>query len=225
MEGFAVLRAARTRRRSGHRIARHLQPLRRPRAKRLGFRRGNRRTRRAFSRRFSLRSTPPAACPAMTLYARVLAVSERHVHLRRADQRPARRRARRARPPRRHRRTQQGRGARREFELIKVSYGAIPYLGDRYRILRSGGALGRGCGPLLVARAGRLAAALCDFARKRIAIPGERTTAFMLLQLALGRRPNVADALRPHRSGGRRRSGRRRPDHPRVALHLSATRG
>ena len=30
-----------------------------------------------------------------------------------------------------------------------------------------------------------------DFARKRIAIPGERTTAFMLLQLALGRRPKT----------------------------------
>ena len=28
-----------------------------------------------------------------------------------------------------------------------------------------------------------------DFARKRIAIPGERTTAYMLLQLALGTRP------------------------------------
>jgi 1,4-dihydroxy-6-naphthoate synthase len=30
-----------------------------------------------------------------------------------------------------------------------------------------------------------------DFARKRIAIPGERTTAFLLLQLALGRRPKT----------------------------------
>ena len=38
------------------------------------------------------------------------------------------------------------------FALTKVSYGAIPYLLDRYRILRAGGALGRGCGPLVIAR-------------------------------------------------------------------------
>jgi 1,4-dihydroxy-6-naphthoate synthase len=60
---------------------------------------------------------------------------------------------------------------------------------DRYRILPSGGALGRACGPLLVARPAGSPQLFSDFARKRIAIPGERTTAFMLLQLALGRRP------------------------------------
>ena len=78
--------------------------------------------------------------------------------------------------------------ARGEFELIKVSYGAIPHLTDRYRILRSGGAVGRGCGPLLVARPASSPELFADFARRRIAIPGERTTAFMLLQMALGRR-------------------------------------
>jgi len=77
------------------------------------------------------------------------------------------------------------------YELTKVSYGAIPYLMDRYRILPSGGALGRGCGPLLVARPEASAPLFSDFARKRIAIPGERTTAFMLLQLALGSRPKT----------------------------------
>ena len=79
--------------------------------------------------------------------------------------------------------------ARGEYELVKVSYGAVPYLTDRYRVLRSGGALGRGCGPLLVARPADSPILFADFARRRIAIPGERTTAFMLLQLALGRRP------------------------------------
>jgi len=76
------------------------------------------------------------------------------------------------------------------YELTKVSYGAIPYLMKNYRILRSGGALGRACGPLLVSRPG-VGTLFMDFADKRIAIPGERTTAFMLLQLAFGRRPNV----------------------------------
>jgi len=81
--------------------------------------------------------------------------------------------------------------ARGEFELIKVSYGAVPFLMDRYRILPSGGALGRGCGPLLVALPADSPPLFADFARKRIAIPGERTTAFLLLQLALGKRPRV----------------------------------
>jgi 1,4-dihydroxy-6-naphthoate synthase len=79
--------------------------------------------------------------------------------------------------------------ARGEFQLTKVSYGAIPFLMDRYRILSSGGAVGRGCGPLLVARPAQSPAHFSEFAHVRVAIPGERTTAFMLLQLALGRRP------------------------------------
>jgi 1,4-dihydroxy-6-naphthoate synthase len=80
--------------------------------------------------------------------------------------------------------------ARAEYELTKVSYGAIPYLMGSYRILRSGGALGRGCGPLVVTRpdAARDLAAVRDL---RVAIPGEHTTAFMLLQLALGERPQT----------------------------------
>jgi len=80
--------------------------------------------------------------------------------------------------------------ARAEHELTKVSFGAIPYLMRNYRILRAGGALGRGCGPLVVTRPG-VAATLADLRDLRVAIPGERTTAFMLLQLALGARPQT----------------------------------
>jgi 1,4-dihydroxy-6-naphthoate synthase len=78
--------------------------------------------------------------------------------------------------------------ARGEYALTKVSYGAVPYLMDRYRILSSGGAVGRACGPLLVALPAESPPLFAEFAGKRIASPGERTTAFMLLQLALGRR-------------------------------------
>lgn len=81
--------------------------------------------------------------------------------------------------------------ARGEFALTKVSYGAIPSLMDRYRILPSGGALGRGCGPLLVALPGEAPPLFSEFAGKRIAIPGEHTTAYLLLQLALGTRPKT----------------------------------
>lgn len=79
--------------------------------------------------------------------------------------------------------------SRGEFELIKVSYGAVPFLLDRYRILPAGGAIGRGSGPLLVALPAESPPLFADFAGKRIAIPGERTTAYLLLRLALGTRP------------------------------------
>ena len=75
-----------------------------------------------------------------------------------------------------------------QYSLTKVSYGAIPMLMDKYRILRAGGALGRGCGPLLIARPGT-GTTLEDFKDKLIAIPGEMTTAFTLLRLAMGVRP------------------------------------
>ncbi len=77
-----------------------------------------------------------------------------------------------------------------DYELTKVSYGAIPLLMEDYRILRAGGALGRGCGPLLITRPGN-GAALEDFTNRLIAIPGEMTTAFMLLRLAMNRRPQT----------------------------------
>jgi 1,4-dihydroxy-6-naphthoate synthase len=73
------------------------------------------------------------------------------------------------------------------YALTKVSYGAIPYLAREYRILRSGGALGRGCGPLLVARSPDA----FDAARATIAIPGEWTTAYLLLRLQLGFVPRI----------------------------------
>lgn len=77
-----------------------------------------------------------------------------------------------------------------DYELTKVSYGAIPALMDRYRILRAGGGLGRGCGPLVIARPGT-GKTLEEFSDKLIAIPGERTTAFMLLRLAMKERPHI----------------------------------
>ena len=66
------------------------------------------------------------------------------------------------------------------LDVTKVSYGAIPHLVRDYVLLRSGGALGRGCGPLVVAREGFAAAGL---AGARIAIPGRNTTANLLLRL------------------------------------------
>ncbi len=66
------------------------------------------------------------------------------------------------------------------LDLTKVSYHAYGHLRDNYCLLHSGGALGRGCGPLVVARQAQGMACLSD---QLIAIPGELTTANLLLQL------------------------------------------
>ena len=66
------------------------------------------------------------------------------------------------------------------LDLTKVSYHALGHLRDRYVLLRSGGALGRGCGPLVIAPK---ASDMQGLRGKRIAIPGKLTTANLLLQL------------------------------------------
>jgi len=66
------------------------------------------------------------------------------------------------------------------LDLTKVSYHALGRLRDRYALLRSGGALGRGCGPLIVARPGTR---IEDLGTGAVAIPGMLTTAWLLLRL------------------------------------------
>jgi 1,4-dihydroxy-6-naphthoate synthase len=73
------------------------------------------------------------------------------------------------------------RAAGAELQLSKLSFGAAAAAGDRYRLLRSGAALGHGVGPLVVARE---AGSLEDASAGRIAVPGRETTAFLLLRLA-----------------------------------------
>jgi 1,4-dihydroxy-6-naphthoate synthase len=73
------------------------------------------------------------------------------------------------------------RSAAGELELTKLSFGAAAAAGERYRLLRSGAALGRGVGPLVVARS---PLSLGEAAGGRIAVPGRETTAFLLLRLA-----------------------------------------
>lgn len=67
-------------------------------------------------------------------------------------------------------------------DICKISYHALGFLLDDYCLLHSGGALGRGCGPLLLSDR---ALDLSKIERYRVAIPGEMTTAFLLMQLAL----------------------------------------
>ena len=67
-----------------------------------------------------------------------------------------------------------------ELDVSKVSYHAFGHIREEYALLRSGSALGRGCGPLLVA------AEKCDpraLRGRTIAVPGRYTTALLLLRL------------------------------------------
>ena len=66
------------------------------------------------------------------------------------------------------------------LDITKISYHALGHLREQYALLRSGGALGRGCGPLIVARPGT---SLADLKKGIIAIPGKLTTAYLLLRL------------------------------------------
>lgn len=67
------------------------------------------------------------------------------------------------------------------FALTKLSVGAFAAVGDRYRLLRSGAALGKGVGPLVVTKE---PLPFADAVARRIAIPGRETTAYRLLRLA-----------------------------------------
>src|SRR5215831_15856529 len=75
-----------------------------------------------------------------------------------------------------------------EPDVVKVSFHAFGHLRDRYCLLRSGGARGRGCGPLGVART---PFAGSELARKTVAIPGTLTTDALLVRLFA---PGTADA-------------------------------
>ncbi len=66
------------------------------------------------------------------------------------------------------------------FDISKVSFHAYLRARDHYTLLHTGAALGFGCGPLLVARR---AGALHNPASARVAVPGELTTANLLLHL------------------------------------------
>ena len=74
-----------------------------------------------------------------------------------------------------------------ELDVSKISFHLLGHVRDNYILLRSGGALGRGCGPLIVARNHF---DIAELPAKRIAIPGRYTTAALLLKLY---NPSITD--------------------------------
>src|SRR5690242_1210930 len=69
------------------------------------------------------------------------------------------------------------RAAARDLEVTAISAHAYPRVADAYHILSTGASMGRGYGPVVVAKQ---AMTLADLRGKRVAIPGPWTTAALL---------------------------------------------
>jgi 1,4-dihydroxy-6-naphthoate synthase len=67
-----------------------------------------------------------------------------------------------------------------ELDITKISFHLLGFIRREYCLLRSGGALGRGCGPLVVSRS---VTGMGELKGKRVAVPGRYTTACLLLRL------------------------------------------
>lgn len=70
-----------------------------------------------------------------------------------------------------------------KLDVTKISYGVLPQILHSYNLLEAGGALGKGVGPLLIAKEQiqHLSSSMQDIT---VAVPGENTTAHFLFSLA-----------------------------------------
>jgi 1,4-dihydroxy-6-naphthoate synthase len=75
------------------------------------------------------------------------------------------------------------RATRGELDITAISIHAYAYVSEQYALLPSGASMGDGYGPMLVAKQ---QISKEDIPGKKIAIPGEMTSAFLALQLWLG---------------------------------------
>src|ERR1700691_4641615 len=66
------------------------------------------------------------------------------------------------------------------YDVTAISFHAYPYIQDHYALLPTGGSVGDGYGPMIVAPR---AYSVADIKRKRIAVPGTLTTAYLVLNL------------------------------------------
>jgi 1,4-dihydroxy-6-naphthoate synthase len=69
-----------------------------------------------------------------------------------------------------------------KLDVSKISYGLLPLVLNDYVTLNSGGALGKGVGPLLISKS--VVSSQLSIDDKTIAVPGINTTAHMLFSLA-----------------------------------------
>src|SRR5271166_5501403 len=77
------------------------------------------------------------------------------------------------------------------YDITAVSFHAYPYIQDKYAIMPSGGSVGEGYGPMIVASRN---IPLEEISRCTIAVPGTMTTAYLALKLFS---PDVATEVVP----------------------------
>lgn len=69
--------------------------------------------------------------------------------------------------------------AKGTYDITKLSFASFGKLIDKYALLRTGSALGIGCGPLIISSSNR---SISDIKKPIIAVPGMGTTAFHLFK-------------------------------------------
>src|SRR5947199_8625531 len=66
------------------------------------------------------------------------------------------------------------------YDVTAISFHAYPYIQEHYALMPSGGSVGDGYGPMIVAPR---AFSQSEIKKKRIAVPGKLTTAYLALKL------------------------------------------
>ena len=84
------------------------------------------------------------------------------------------------------------RATRGELDVSAISIHAYAYVSDQYALLPSGASMGDGYGPMLVAKQ---KFSKEEVATKRIAVPGKMTSAFLALQIWLGKPASEFDFI------------------------------
>ncbi|WP_284638564.1 1,4-dihydroxy-6-naphthoate synthase [Paenibacillus silviterrae] len=70
------------------------------------------------------------------------------------------------------------------LDVMKISYAALPWVLSEYALLPCGGALGRGCGPLVLAKDPEASVKGGSVLSGRtVAVPSEKSTAYLLFRL------------------------------------------
>jgi 1,4-dihydroxy-6-naphthoate synthase len=85
-----------------------------------------------------------------------------------------------------------------DLDVIAVSIARWPSVADKYQLLPHGMSVGRGYGPMLVAREPRGRVSLPSLEGARIGVPGLRTTAHLVLRLLLPRFEAVVVPISPY---------------------------
>jgi 5,8-dihydroxy-2-naphthoate synthase len=77
------------------------------------------------------------------------------------------------------------------YDITAISFHAYPYIQEKYALMTSGGSVGEGYGPMIVASR---SISLDEIGRCTIAVPGTMTTAYLALKLFA---PDVATGVVP----------------------------